>query len=259
MDIQILVAMHKPYWAPLDETYLPLQVGALGKPSLHISNYPAAYQIQRDDEGFHISGRNPVFCELTGLYWAWKNSRADYVGSVHYRRYFVRKERPFFISGHREDILTKDEWVDLLSDVPIVLPKKRHYYIESIASHYRHAHDAVSWQAVGDILEEIYPAYSPCFADLDKRRSAHLFNMFVMRKDYFDQYCAWLFAVLFSLEKRLPQHEPRLFGFLAERLLDVWIDTNRLPYKEVPAAFMERRNWGKKIGQFLWRKMRKGK
>ncbi|WP_278389529.1 DUF4422 domain-containing protein, partial [Acidaminococcus fermentans] len=80
MNITILIAAHKPYWMPSDPVYLPLQVGAEGK-SL-IPGYTP------DNTGDNISAKNPHYCELTGLYWAWKNLSCEYIGLCHYRRYF---------------------------------------------------------------------------------------------------------------------------------------------------------------------------
>ena len=78
--VKIIVAAHKPYEMPTDSMYIPVHVGAFGKENIGY---------QRDDEGENISGLNPYFCELTGLYWAWKNLDADYIGLIHYRRYFT--------------------------------------------------------------------------------------------------------------------------------------------------------------------------
>ena len=79
LTLKIVVAAHKPYGMPRDPVYLPVQVGAAGKPSIGY---------MRDDEGDNISARNANWCELTGLYWAWRNVSADAVGLVHYRRHF---------------------------------------------------------------------------------------------------------------------------------------------------------------------------
>ena len=81
-DIKILVATHKKYLMPTDDIYIPIQVGAEGKEDLGF---------QKDNEGDNISAKNPFYCELTGMYWAWKNLNADYIGLVHYRRHFASK------------------------------------------------------------------------------------------------------------------------------------------------------------------------
>ena len=81
---QITVIAHKPYAMPLCELYLPLHVGAEGKENIGFTP---------DNTGDNISVKNPYFCELTGLYWAWKNLNCDYLGLVHYRRYFAGKEK----------------------------------------------------------------------------------------------------------------------------------------------------------------------
>ena len=130
MDIKILIATHKSYWMPDDPVYLPLHVGAEGKAELGYT---------RDNTGDHISSKNKNFCELTGLYWAWKNLDADYIGLVHYRRYFTRKE-VHNIEKKKSQILTKEDWENLLSRYPVIVPDKRKYYIESNRSHYNHAH-----------------------------------------------------------------------------------------------------------------------
>ena len=83
MKIVMIVAAHKAYRMPEDPMYLPLHVGKAGK-SLELG-------FQGDDTGDNISEKNPEYCELTGLYWAWKNLDADYIGLSHYRRYFRGK------------------------------------------------------------------------------------------------------------------------------------------------------------------------
>ena len=100
MDIKIVIAVHKPYWIPQDRVYIPLHVGAEGKPDLGYT---------RENTGDNNSFKNVHFCELTGLYWAWKNLEADYVGLVHYRQYFTRKE----VRNNdkkKTQVLGKEEW-----------------------------------------------------------------------------------------------------------------------------------------------------
>ena len=249
MKIRIIVATHKEYRMPADPLYLPLQVGA----SLH---QPLPYP--GDNTGESISGKNATFCELTGLYWAWKNLNADAVGLCHYRRYFAGRH-----FSHRRDkwdrILTAGEAQELLEKAPVLLPRKRNYYIETGYSQYAHAHHEEDLIAAREILSEHCPEYVPAFDATLKRTKGHRFNMFVMRRDLLDAYCAWLFDLLFELEKRLDissysDYDKRVFGFIGERLLDVWIETNQISYAECPVLHMESQHWLKKGTAFLKRK-----
>lgn len=250
MDIKILVASHKKYWLPEDAVYLPIHVGAEGKDSLGF---------QGDNTGENISIKNPNYCELTAIYWAWKNLSADYLGLVHYRRYFTRKQ-VYNVEKRKKQILTAPEWEALLMDHPVVVADKRNHYIEKNRSHYYHAHHHEGLDGAEQIISERYPDYLPAFQTVMDRTWAHLFNMFVMRKDLFSDYCAWLFDVLFELEKRVDitgytPYEARIFGFVSERLLDVWLEKNQIPYAEQNVSFLEKQNWIKKGGAFLMRKM----
>lgn len=250
LNIKILIAAHKSYWMPADPVYLPLHVGAEGKPDLGYV---------KDNTGDNISAKNPNFCELTGLYWAWKNLAADHIGLVHYRRYFTRRE-VHDIAKKKEQILTGKEWEDILSKYPAVVPDKRNYYIETNRSHYNHAHHADGLDLAEQIIREKYPDYSAAFTMVMERTWAHMFNMFVMRRDLFDQYMSWLFDILFEIEKRVDiidwdVYESRIYGFVSELLLDVWLEKNQILYKEQNVSFMEKQDWLKKGGAFLKRKM----
>ena len=97
-----------------------------------------------------------------------------------------------------------------------------------------------------------------------RRRSGHRFNMFVMKKEIAQCYCTWLFAVLFELERRLDishysANDARVFGFVAERLLDVWLMQEGLPYRELPVLYTQPVNWLKKGTAFLHRKWAAGR
>lgn len=246
MDCKIIVATHKPYWMPEDGMYVPVQVGAAGK---------KGFGYVRDDTGENISEKNKNFCELTGLFWAWKNMSADYLGLAHYRRHFsVRR-----FGDHKSRILTSNELQSLILKSEVILPKRRDYYIETNYSQYVHAHHPEDLDFTREILVEKYPMYVKAFDESMKQTSGHRFNMFIMKRNRFDDYCGWLFDVLFELEKRLDisaysDYDARVYGFVSERLLDVWLMTNRISYDEIPYMFMERQNWLVKGGNFLKRK-----
>ena len=250
--IQIMVAAHKPYWMPDDSAYLPVHVGKALHPDLDLG-------YMGDDTGDNISAKNPHYCELTAIYWAWKNLKADYAGLVHYRRYFTKRE-VHGSEAKRAQVLKTLDWENLLAQAPVVVPDKRKYYIESNESHYLHAHHPEGLTVTRQIVQEKYPDYMPAYDTVMNRTWAHMFNMFVMRRDLYDQYCAWLFAILGELERRVDissytPYEARIYGFVSELLLDVWLEHNHVPYVEQNVSFMEPQNWLKKGANFLLRKV----
>lgn len=244
MDIKILVATHKKAHMPMDDMYLPVRVGnALAKDDFGYTG---------DDTGDNISEKNPYFCELTALYWGWKNVKADYIGLAHYRRYFSCRSGRWKYSL----ILTKEEAESYLSKADVVLPKKRHYFIESLASHYKHTHDLEHLELTREILRKQCPEYVEVFDKVMKHTSAHMFNMMIMKRDLLDAYCSWLFPILFALEdeidvKNMPAFDARLFGRVSELLLDVWLKQNKIKYVETGFVQIGDENWGKKIKGFL--------
>ena len=248
MDVKIMVAAHKEFPMPKERgLYLPVLVGAK-------RNYKTGIDYQRDDDGENISDKNPNYNELTAIYWAWKNLDADAVGLVHYRRFLSKKRK-----RNLEDILNKQEVEELLAKAPIILPKKRKYYIETNYSHYIHAHHQEPIDVTRRVIIDKYPEYLDAFDQMMKRTSAHMFNMFVMKKELFDEYATWLFDILTEVEKQIDiseysVQEARVFGYLAERLMDVWILTNHFKYTEVNWIQLGDRKIMAKIFYFLKRK-----
>ena len=247
-EVKIIVATHKKYQMPKDKIYLPVHVGAEGKDDL---------VYQKDNDGKNISKKNPYFCELTGLYWAWKNLKADYIGLVHYRRHLTIFKKVGKTTEEKfKDVLTNKQVQELIKENDIILPNKRKYYIENLYDHYKHTMYVEPLDETRKIIEEKYPNYLPEFDRLHKRTSAHMFNMFIMKKEILNDYCEWLFDILFELEKRMKDKEydqfhSRFYGRVSELLLDVYINTNNLNYDEIRFMDMENINWRKKGTSFL--------
>ncbi|MFL2030048.1 DUF4422 domain-containing protein [Loigolactobacillus zhaoyuanensis] len=248
MNIKILVAAHKNYVMPEDQNlYLPIFVGKDLHPDVN-------HTFQGDNTGDNISAKNAHYNELTAIYWAWRNLDAEAIGLVHYRRY---------LSLHKQKdlatILSQAQAEALLAQHDIVLPKKRNYYIESNYDHYVHAHHAEPLQLARQIIEQDYPTYIKAFDAVMQRKSAHMFNMFIMKQQPFNEYCQWLFDILAKVEQNLDiseynQYEARVYGFISERLLDVWLTVNRqYSTAEVNFVYMEKQNWLVKGGNFLKR------
>lgn len=247
-NVQIIIATHKKYQMPEDDIYLPLHVGAKGKPELGY---------KRDDTGENISEKNSGFCELTGLYWAWKNLNCDYLGLAHYRRHFSYKKN----KDLWKSVLTTKQAKQLCKKYDIILPCKRKYYIESLYSHYIHTHYVEHLTETRKILKDKCPEYLVYFDRVMKQKSGFMFNMYIMKKELSDEYCRWLFGILFELENRinmpyLSKYQGRFYGRVSELLYNVWLakyiqahtDKN---IKEISYICMEPVNWFKKIIYFL--------
>ena len=239
MQIKVIVATHKPYRMPTEEMYLPVQAGAAVHPPLEYTG---------DNTGEEISEKNGWYCELTALYWAWKNISADVLGLCHYRRYFQEPGK--------KQALTEKTLRELLKEKPVILPKKRHYFIETGKSQFIHAHGSESYETLRQVMRDCAPSFLPAFERSMEKTAGHRFNMLIMRREQLDDYCKWLFGILFETEKRLVTPPPRMMGYLSERMIDAWIETKKIPYLELPVYQTEKVNWLEKGGAFLIRKIK---
>lgn len=256
ISVKIIVAAHKKYQMPADKMYLPLHVGAEGKKDASGNDLDLGYL--KDNVGCNISERNSSFCELTGLYWAWKNLDADYIGLVHYRRHFSMKRRPDF-----EAVLTYAELKKYLGKVKVFTPGKRKYYIESLYSHYKHTHYSNQLDETRKIIGEKYPEYIESYDEVIKHTYGYMFNMMIMEKGLLDNYCSWLFDILFELERRIDMPElssfqSRYYGRISEIIFNVWLDKKlksgelqKSEVMEIPCVHMEKIDWWKKGTTFL--------
>lgn len=214
MKTTIYVLTHKPYSFPPDRTYVPLQVGS----ALH---EPLPYL--HDNTGDNISAKNPFYSELTGIYWIWKNDTAsDIIGTAHYRRYLLNDDH-IFTEAEAMKALTS---FDLITTKQVLLPTS--YYEAFAADHHQKDLDTLS-----NIIEEIRPDYSETFDRVVHGRRTYFGNMFIMLRTRFQDYCAFLFPLLFEVEKRVDMtsytaYQQRLFGFLSELLLTVYVEKNAL-------------------------------
>ena len=245
MIVKVIVATHKPYRMPADSIYLPLHVGSEGKRNIGFSG---------DNTGENISAKNYNYCELTGLYWAWKNLKdADAIGLAHYRRHFSSMENKS--KDKWQKILNGAEIEKLMNECDIIVPVKRNYFIESNESQYIHAHPKEDWEKMCVLVREQSPEYSLVLDKMRKSASGHKFNMFIMRRKALDDYCSWLFPILEKIEESQLE-KGRILGHISERMFDIWLYANESKYKfkEVPVLFMEKQNWLMKGMNFLWRK-----
>ena len=237
MNIKILVSTHKPYQMPKDRTiYLPVQVG--------YDEVDTHFGFQGDNTGDNISYKHRYYSDLSAVYWGWKNLDVDYMGSCHYRRYFVSRKAKKNEDKYFWYILSRQELEELLPQHPVIVAKKRNYVIESIEKHFKHTHLPQDFDLLRSVIAELSPEYSDAFEKVAASTSAHLFNTFIMRKDYVDSFRSFMFPILFEVEKRVDfsgrsEFESRTCGYLAEFMLDTWIIKNNIPYKEVTLKVLD--------------------
>ena len=227
----IYIATHKKFNVPNLNGYCALQVGAEGKEK---------YGYLRDNIGNHISGKNANYCELTGLYWIWKNTDDSYKGLVHYRRYFGRNN----LSNKISDICSYEYLLNCLKSVDIVLPYVEYFKQNAKEEILLHCCTEEVFDKLRQIIETKYPDYIETYDRYFNENKASLFNMLFCKREIFDAYCEWLFSILFVLEKqvdlaKLNTYQQRLYGFLSERLLNVWVIKNKLVVKHLPVIHME--------------------
>lgn len=239
-NIKIFICAHKEVPLPQHPYFLPIQAGAALHD--HINGF------QPDDEGDNISIKNPHFCELTCHYWAWKNLKnVDIVGLNHYRRYFdfTRKWPQFSADKHfiaTEDFLKQEYKFPnleiLLSKYDIILPVARHWRVSN-TQQYREYHIAKDWEILRQIIKERSPQYIPAFEKtMDHSNKSVGYNMFITHWNHFDAYSEWLFDILFEVEKRVPPIDDpiqsRIYGYMSERLINVFCENHRLHIKHIP-------------------------
>lgn len=242
---------------PTDQMYIPLHVGAEGK--IDLQGRPLDLGYRKDNTGENISHLNPYFCELTGLYWAWKNVNADYIGLAHYRRHFsMRKGKDAW-----DSVLKYNEIQPYLGTIKVFVPRKRRYYIETLYSHYAHTHYSNQLDETRKIIEAFYPEYMESYDTVMRRTYGYMFNMMIMESGLISEYCGWLFRILFELRKRmdmsgLSAFQGRFYGRVSEIIFNVWLEQKlkcgeirKDECMEISCIHMEKVNWWKKGKTFL--------
>lgn len=227
-DIQLFVCCHQPSPVPEHPLLNPIQAGA----ALADAHFPG---FLHDDTGENISQKNRSYCELTAQYWAWKNINADYYGFFHYRRYLypdVNARRPYLIAqAPTLPLLEKlgyGRFGELIPQYDVILPKGEDMHLPAW-KHYAQApfHRGEDLELVQKILLERHPEFAGAAEEYLNGSLCYFGNIFIMGKEIFRDYCAWLFPMLAEFDARAdtsgysPQ-ERRVDGYLAERLLGIY-------------------------------------
>ena len=168
-----------------------------------------------------------------------------YIGLVHYRRYFVKS----FFTTNIEKAITKKDIIKYLQKYDVILPKPYWTYKKTVEEQYSADHNIEDYKKLRNIIEKNTPEYLDAFDKISKRRYFYNFNMFIMDKKLFNEYAKWVFFILEELEKQVDisnynDYNKRIYGFLSERLFNVWIEKHQeLKIKTLYANNVERKPW----------------
>lgn len=182
----------------------------------------------RDNLGDNISHKNRNYCELTGTYYAWKNSRTSYKGLCHYRRIFdISKEQLQTLINRHED-------------VDVILPYPSVHYPDISGQHKRYINED-DWNAMLMAMKEVAPEYYEAYIkDVSKQNYFYNYNMVIAKSEVFDDYCNFLFTVLEKTEElTVPkgwERADRFAGYLGENLTTIYFRKNRDKLKIVHAG-----------------------
>ena len=238
MSAKIVVAYHK-HWLSYDSEsgiFLPIHVGkSLSRTDLGIIG---------DDTGDNISYLNPYYCEMTAMYYAWKNIKADYKGLCHYRRFFTFERESLmsiiiakcaafltrvysfikpsinFTNVHSRFLSyeTSRKVINgqelLLADylkktnVDIICTKKANLSTRNVEQHFSMLIGMKSMAALDDLMKDNQNLYQ-IYKKLLKGHKYTYGNMILMKNQYFEEYCNFIFPIM-------QQHHALMCGTLSE-------------------------------------------
>lgn len=253
----IYAVYHKPFFKPAVDFVVPIHAGKV----LSTITLPFA----GDDTGENISALNPNFCELTVLYWIWKNvpfDPADIWGLCHYRRYFVIPKKRLF--KKKKSTVQKEptaaslneavndklllymkkelETADAIVQYPWTVRNKTGEIV-TIETNYREEHIAAHWEILKEVIVKLYPAYASSLETFCKNTSMSFLNMMVARASVWQEYLSWMFSILFEVKKLITvpsdAYQSRVFGFLSERLMSLYLAHNKVRVAYMPVGLFE--------------------
>lgn len=174
----------------------------------------------QDNVGDNLSLRNRDYCELSALYWAWKNDhKSDYIGLCHYRRRFVLSQKQF--------AYIEEQQLDAVYTVPKIIDQGVEYEFVVRCNHVKEE----VWQFLEEAIYKLYPDYAEAWEKLKKSFFLITLNMLIMKRSVLEDYCSWLFSILSEVDRHYTERgiwpENRYLGYLGECLTTVYVIKNR--------------------------------
>lgn len=273
-SIKIAVAYHLPAEMLNSEIFIPLHCGRdiLNEVSKDgkLSEYEKNWLLDNtlgDNTGDNISHLNREFCELTGIYWLWKNyekiGNPDIIGFCHYRRHFILNEKfarlykvspsnlvhlPVMSENYLDSIGLTYENIDSVFDKfdAVFVQNQR----TDTPLQYRQNHpysNFAYYEVCLEVLNEKFPQFQSAVASYHENTRHVWSNMFIMKKDSFFEYCGWIFSILFEVHHRMKRNyssiaEMRTLAYCGETLLGVYftyIERKAMRIRSVSSTLIE--------------------
>ncbi|MCR4746129.1 MAG: DUF4422 domain-containing protein [Lachnospiraceae bacterium] len=162
----------------------------------------------RDDKGKNISSKNRMYCEMSAVYWVWKNTDHDWIGIEHYRRH----------------LLVKPEM--LTDDIDVIMPLPYICYPNEMAQFLRFTSENVK-DALFRALKSLHPEKFEDYKKILYGKYQYTYNLVCAKKHVFDDYCRWFFEITEYMEKEYSEELPELietraFSYVAEVLTNLY-------------------------------------
>lgn len=185
----------------------------------------------KDNTLDNISNKNPIYCELTAIYWIYKNYKEDTnIVIEHYRRHF----------GLFNHFTTPNKFSKWLNKYDFVVMKE-FLFFKTMKKQFIKTHGEEMHEALKEGIKKTNPDYLDAFDKVMKGHHLAWCNMYGCSKENFDKYAKFLFEVLGEVEKNIEipkdPYQARIIGFMAERLLSVYLKKNNFKVKHAFVYF----------------------
>ena len=212
--LKILVCYHKPAKLYQDDIYEPIHCGRACCSLPPEEKQWMLEHMRGDDTGENISALGLHFAETSAIYWAWKNydqlGNPDYIGVCHYRRLFEPKDIAAF------------------ADYDIMAPYEENLCARPVRELFFQYHGTRDLEAAVSMLVEQEPSYRDLAESYLRSERGYYYNVFIMRREIFHEYCSKIFDILFRIHEKMDYaratyYNRRMPAFVAERLTGIYI------------------------------------
>jgi lipopolysaccharide biosynthesis glycosyltransferase len=277
-SVKILVGYHKPAQLLKSDILVPIHLGRALATQASKDGMMSAEDYQwmldnmiGDDTGDNISHLNRYFCELTAIYWAWKNydklGNPDYVGFCHYRRFLdfseqyqpdvnnchdlvlqkvLSQETRNLYENHTQEIIKQISQTDIIHGCLTKYNFSVYDQFKDLENPQFGLKTSIFYDIL-DIMKQKFPTYAKAIDIYSKSKSHYWYNCFVMKKKYFFEYCDFIFSILLGYEKQidfttLNLNGQRILAYISERILGFYLTQKQLEKKKIeykPIIFVE--------------------